>query len=216
MKKLIIMGPPGAGKGTQAEKIVEHYDVCHISTGEMFRENIGNKTELGLKVKSYMDKGELVPDEVTIEIVKDRLLKDDCKNKGFLLDGFPRTTNQAKVLDNMLNELGWKIDAVLNIQVPYDKIVDRIVGRRVCEKCGATYHVTYNKPLVDGICNCGGNLIQRKDDTYDVIKNRLDVYDHQTAPLISYYNEQKLLVNIDGDKNLNEVFGSIKEILGDL
>lgn len=216
MKKLIIMGPPGAGKGTQAKKIADYYNIPHISTGDIFRDNISKKTELGLLAKAYLDKGELVPDEVTIKIVIDRLMKSDCIENGFLLDGFPRTINQAIELDNMLKKLNWKIDAALNIVVPYDIIIDRIVGRRVCENCGQTYHTTFNKAHVPGVCNiCGAKLVQRKDDTYDVIKNRLDVYDNQTSPLIAYYKDKELLKSVDGNKNLEEVFASIKEVLGE-
>jgi len=188
--RLLIMGRPGAGKGTQAVNIREFYEIPHISTGDMFREAIKEGTKLGLLAKSYMDQGGLVPDEVTIGIVKERLLKDDAK-KGFLLDGFPRTISQAEALDDFLNEQGIKLDAVLNVDVPAEKLIRRMVGRRVCKTCGATYHVEFNPPKKDGICdNCGATLIQRADDTEATAKNRLEVYDRNTAPLLNYYEKQ--------------------------
>ena len=191
--RLLIMGRPGAGKGTQAVNIREFYEIPHISTGDMFREAIKEGTKLGLLAKSYMDQGGLVPDEVTIGIVKERLLKDDAK-KGFLLDGFPRTILQAEALDSFLNEQGIKLDAVLNVDVPAEKLIRRMVGRRVCKTCGATYHVEFNPPKKDGICdNCGATLIQRADDTEATAKNRLEVYDRNTAPLLEYYEKQNIL-----------------------
>ncbi len=214
--RLIIMGPPGAGKGSQASKIVKHYNVPHISTGDMFREAIKNETELGLLAKSYMDKGALVPDEVTIGLVKERFMKDDCKENGFLLDGFPRNIAQAEALDKMLAEIGWSVDKVINIEVASELLINRVIGRRVCKKCGETFHIEYNKPKVEGICDvCGSELTQRKDDTYETIKNRLDVYDLQTKPLLDYYNKQNLVFNVDGSKSFEEVFNQIKENLGD-
>jgi len=207
------MGRPGAGKGTQAVNIREFYEIPHISTGDMFREAIKEGTKLGLLAKSYMDQGGLVPDEVTIGIVKERLLKDDAK-KGFLLDGFPRTISQAEALDDFLNEQGIKLDAVLNVDVPAEKLIRRMVGRRVCKTCGATYHVEFNPPKKDGICdNCGATLIQRADDTEATAKNRLEVYDRNTAPLLNYYEKQNILKVVNGDKPLDEVFESIKESL---
>ncbi len=211
--RLLIMGRPGAGKGTQAVNIREFYEIPHISTGDMFREAIKEGTKLGLLAKSYMDQGGLVPDEVTIGIVKERLLKDDAK-KGFLLDGFPRTISQAEALDSFLNEQGNKLDAVLNVDVPAEKLIRRMVGRRVCKTCGATYHVEFNPPKKDGICdNCGATLIQRADDTEATAKNRLEVYDRNTAPLLDYYEKQNILKVVNGDKPLDEVFESIKESL---
>ena len=211
--RLLIMGRPGAGKGTQAVNIREFYEIPHISTGDMFREAIKEGTKLGLLAKSYMDQGGLVPDEVTIGIVKERLLKDDAK-KGFLLDGFPRTISQAEALDEFLNEQGIKLDAVLNVDVPAEKLIRRMVGRRVCKTCGATYHVEFNPPKKDGICdNCGATLIQRADDTEATAKNRLEVYDRNTAPLLNYYEKQNILKVVNGDKPLDEFFESIKESL---
>lgn len=212
--KLLIMGRPGAGKGTQAVNIREYYNIPHISTGDMFRAAIKNQTKLGLEAKSYMDKGALVPDEVTIGIVKDRLLEDDCK-KGFLLDGFPRTIAQAEALDAFLKENGIKLDAVLDVNVPAEILVRRMVGRRVCKTCGATYHVEFNPSKVEGVCdNCGSPLIQRADDTEDTAKNRLAVYDNQTAPLLEFYKKQNILKTVNGDQPLDKVFDDIKSVLG--
>jgi adenylate kinase len=212
--KLLIMGRPGAGKGTQAVNIREYYNIPHISTGDMFRAAIKNQTKLGLEAKSYMDKGALVPDEVTIGIVKDRLLEDDCK-KGFLLDGFPRTIAQAEALDAFLKENGIKLDAVLDVNVPAEILVRRMVGRRVCKTCGATYHVEFNPSKVEGVCdNCGSPLIQRADDTEATAKNRLAVYDNQTAPLLEFYKKQNILKTVNGDQPLDKVFDDIKSVLG--
>lgn len=211
---LLIMGRPGAGKGTQAFNIRDYYKIPHISTGDMFREAIKNETKLGLLAKSYMDKGLLVPDEVTIGIVKERLSQADCK-KGFLLDGFPRTIAQAEALDNILNENGVKLDAVLDINVQPEILIRRMVGRRVCKNCGATYHVEFNAPKVAGICDvCGSELIQRKDDTEETGKNRLQVYDSNTAPLLEYYKKQNILKTVNGDQPLEKVFDDIKVVLG--
>lgn len=213
MKKMLIMGPPGAGKGTQAENIIKYYDIPHISTGDMFRAAISEKTEIGLLAKSYIDAGNLVPDEVTVGIVKQRLSQDDCK-KGFLLDGFPRDIHQAEMFKDMLKELGISIDLVLNIHVDHEKLVNRIIGRRICPSCGRTYHITYNKPLKEGICDdCGSNLIQRKDDNVETVKNRLEVYNHLTEPLINFYKD--LVVNIDGDRDVDVIFEDIKKVIGD-
>ena len=211
--KLLIMGRPGAGKGTQAVNIREYYNIPHISTGDMFRAAIKNQTALGLEAKSYMDKGALVPDEVTIGIVKERLLEDDCK-KGFLLDGFPRTIAQAQALDEFLIENGIKLDAVLDVNVPAEILVRRMVGRRVCKTCGATFHVEFNAPKVDGICdNCKSPLIQRADDTEETAVNRLSVYDNQTAPLLEFYKKQNILKTVNGDQPLDKVFEDIKSVL---
>lgn len=213
MKKMLIMGPPGAGKGTQAENIIKYYNIPHISTGDMFRAAISNKTEIGLIAKSYIDAGNLVPDEITVGIVKERLSNPDCKN-GFLLDGFPRDLHQAEMFDSMLKELGITLDLVLNIHVDDEKLINRIIGRRICPKCGRTYHIKYNKSLKDGICDdCGSELIQRKDDNVETVKNRLDVYSHQTEPLINYYKD--LVVNFDGDRDVDVIFNDIKKVIGD-
>ena len=213
MKKMLIMGPPGAGKGTQAESIIKYYNIPHISTGDMFRAAISNKTEIGMLAKKYIDAGNLVPDEVTVGIVKERLSKPDCKN-GFLLDGFPRDLHQAEMFDSMLKELGIKLDLVLNIHVDDEKLINRIIGRRICPKCGRTYHIKYNKSLKDGICDdCGSELIQRKDDNVETVKNRLDVYSHLTEPLINYYKD--LVVNFDGDRDVDVIFNDIKKVIGD-
>lgn len=213
MKKMLIMGPPGAGKGTQAENIIKYYNIPHISTGDMFRAAISNKTEIGLIAKGYIDAGNLVPDEITVGIVKERLSNPDCKN-GFLLDGFPRDLHQAEMFDTMLKELGIKLDLVLNIHVDDEKLINRIIGRRICPKCGKTYHIKYNKPLKDGICDdCDSELIQRKDDNVETVKNRLDVYSHQTEPLINYYKD--LVVNFDGDRDVDVIFEDIKKVIGD-
>ena len=212
--KLLIMGRPGAGKGTQAVNIRENYNIPHISTGDMFRAAIKNQTKLGLLAKSYMDKGALVPDEVTIGIVEERLLEDDCKN-GFLLDGFPRTIAQAEALDAFLNKNNVKLDAVLDVNVPAEILVRRMVGRRVCKTCGATFHVEFNPSKVAGVCdNCGSPLIQRADDTEATATNRLAVYDENTAPLLEYYKKQNILKTVNGDQSLEKVFEDIKVVLG--
>ena len=212
--KLLIMGRPGAGKGTQAANIKEYYNIPHISTGDMFRAAIKNETKLGLLAKSFMDKGQLVPDEVTIGIVQERLLEDDCK-KGFLLDGFPRTIAQAEALETLLKENGIVLDAVLDVNVPAEILVRRMVGRRVCKGCGATFHVEFNAPKQEGICDvCGTPLIQRADDTYETANSRLEVYDNNTAPLLDFYNTRGLLKTVNGDQALDKVFEDIKNVLG--
>lgn len=212
--KLLLMGPPGAGKGTQAEVLTDRLDIPHISTGDMFRKAIKEGTDLGKKAKEYMDAGKLVPDEVTVGIVKERLSEADC-GKGFLLDGFPRTVNQAQALDAILQELGIKLDAVVNIDVPREKLLDRLTGRRICRDCGATYHVTFNPPNEADKCDaCGGELYQRSDDTASTVANRLDVYAQQTAPLIQYYQQQGLLEDINGDQDIKVVLDEIGERLG--
>lgn len=211
---IILLGPPGAGKGTQAKLISEKYSVPHISTGDIFRKNISNKTPLGMKAKSYMDKGQLVPDELTIEIVKDRLDEEDCKG-GFLLDGFPRTVKQAEALDNFLKDKNLKTDSALLIDVPRDVILERMTGRRVCGECGASYHIKFIKPKTEGICDiCSGKLVQRKDDTKETVIERLDVYSKQTQPLIEYYKNKDVLFTLDGTKEKDEVFKKIFNILG--
>ena len=208
------MGRPGAGKGTQAVNIKEYYNIPHISTGDMFRAAIKNQTKLGLLAKSYMDQGALVPDEVTIGIVQERLLEDDCK-KGFLLDGFPRTIAQAEALDVFLKDNGIVLDAVLDVNVPAEILVRRMVGRRVCKTCGATFHVEFNAPKVEGVCdNCGATLIQRADDTEETAVNRLTVYDNNTAPLLEFYSKKNILKTVNGDQPLDKVFEDIKVVLG--
>ena len=207
--KLVILGPPGAGKGTQAEYIVEKYNIPHISTGDIFRENIKNNTELGKKAKSYMDKGLLVPDNLVIALVEDRLNKDDAK-EGFLLDGFPRTVAQAVSLDSILDKNDDKLTKVINISVDPEILIERAVGRRVCKTCGMTYHVKFNPPKEEGICDKDGTkLIQRDDDTEETVKTRISVYFDQTAPLIDYYRAQNLLIDIDGAKDIDKVFDDI-------
>ena len=211
---IILLGPPGAGKGTQAKFISEKYSIPHISTGDIFRKNIKEKTPLGINAKEYIDKGELVPDSITISIVEERIKEKDCKN-GFLLDGFPRTVYQAEALDAVLEKMGSKIDYVINIASSEKEIIERLTGRRVCKVCGAGYHVTNIPPKKEGICDvCGGKLIQRDDDKLETIKNRLRVYESQTRPLIDYYTNTKILVSVDGDKGLESVFKDICNILG--
>lgn len=207
------MGLPGAGKGTQAERISNTYEIPHISTGDMFRLAIKEGTALGTKAKEFMDKGELVPDSVTIGIVEERLQKDDC-NKGFLLDGFPRTIAQAEALDSLLSALNKKIDHVLHIDVPEGNLVERLTGRRICPSCGATYHVLYNPPKVEGICDRdGANLTQREDDQPETVKNRLAVNIKQTQPLLDFYKGKGYLQTINGDQDINLVFDDLKNIL---
>lgn len=203
--KLLIMGPPGAGKGTQAEMLVKELKITHISTGDMFRAAIKEGTEMGKKAKEYMDKGELVPDSVVVGMVRDRLSRPDCVN-GFLLDGFPRTIAQAEALDETFKEMGFVPDAVINIAVPREKLMERLTGRRICRDCGASYHMVFNKPKVEGKCNsCGGELYQRDDDNEVAVGNRLDIYEAQTQPLIDYYAKQGILKDINGDQDIKQV-----------
>jgi adenylate kinase len=213
---LVLMGLPGAGKGTQAEKIVEKYGIPHISTGDMFRAAIKEGTELGLEAKSFMDKGELVPDQVTIGIVRERLSKEDC-NKGFLLDGFPRTVAQADALEDILSELDKKIDYVINIDVDQSILMERLTGRRICKNCGATYHLVFNPPAKADECDrCGGELYQRADDNAETVKNRLDVNIKQTKPLLDFYETKGYLRNIDGQQEISKVFTDLDALLGGL
>ena len=215
MLRTILLGPPGAGKGTQAQRIVEKYGIPHISTGDIFRENIKNGTPLGVKAKSYMDKGELVPDELVIDLATSRLLEDDCKD-GFLLDGFPRTVHQAEKLDEFLSSHDSKIDIVIDIEVEKNELIRRITDRRVCKNCGASFGVKHVPPKKAGICDfCGGELIQRADDTVETVTNRIDVYKKQTMPLIDYYKNMGNISNIDGTGELDKVFSDIVEAIGE-
>ncbi|QNO14770.1 adenylate kinase [Alkalicella caledoniensis] len=211
--RLILLGPPGAGKGTQAVKIAESYRIPHISTGDIFRKALKEETPLGMKAKEYMDKGQLVPDDIVIGIVQERLQLTDCQD-GFLLDGFPRTTDQAKALDGFLKDNGYPIDRCINIEVPFEELIARLTGRRVCKTCGATYHVMFNASSKDGACDaCGGELYQRADDNEGTAKERLTVYNNQTAPLIEYYTNQGTLVTIDGLQSIDKVFNDIEDAL---
>lgn len=212
--KIIMLGAPGAGKGTQAKKIAAKYQIPHISTGDIFRANIKNGTELGKKAKTYMDQGLLVPDELVVDLVVDRVGQEDCSN-GYVLDGFPRTIPQAESLDAALEKLGSKVDYAINVEVPDENIVRRMSGRRACVACGATYHIVHIPTKVEGICDrCGSELILRDDDKPETVKKRLAVYHEQTQPLIDYYNDKKVLVEVDGTKDMNDVFTDIVKILG--
>lgn len=212
--KIIMLGAPGAGKGTQAKKIAEKYGIPHISTGDIFRANIKGGTELGMKAKTFMDQGMLVPDEITIGMLMDRINEADCV-KGYVLDGFPRTIPQAESLTEALKERGEAIDYAVNVDVPDENIINRMSGRRACLTCGATYHVTFNPPKAEGVCDtCGSNLVLRADDQPETVKNRLKVYHDQTQPLIDYYKEAGVLKEVDGTQDMGKVFADIVEILG--
>ena len=212
--KIIMLGAPGAGKGTQAKKIAAKYDIPHISTGDIFRANIKNGTELGNKAKTYMDQGLLVPDELVVDLVVDRVQQDDCKN-GYVLDGFPRTIPQAEALDKALAALGDKVDYAIDVNVPDENIVNRMGGRRACVGCGATYHLVYAPTKTEGICDvCGKELILRDDDKPETVQKRLNVYHEQTQPLIDYYTTAGILKTVDGTVDINDVFAAIVEILG--
>lgn len=212
--KIIMLGAPGAGKGTQAKMIAEKYNIPHISTGDIFRANIKNGTELGKKAKSYMDKGQLVPEELTLDLIMDRFKEDDCKN-GYVLDGFPRTIPQAEALDAALKANGEKVDFAIDVDVPDENIVKRMGGRRACVNCGATYHIVYSPTKVEGKCDkCGEELIVRDDDKPETVLSRLEVYHNQTQPLIDYYNEQGILKTVDGTVDMKDVFKAIVDILG--
>lgn len=215
MLRAVLLGPPGAGKGTQAVRLVEKYEIPHISTGDIFRKNIKEGTELGKKAQEYMNAGALVPDELVVDLVKDRLQQDDCKN-GFLLDGFPRTIFQAEKLDEFLSESNLKMDIVINLKVEKEAFIKRLTGRRVCKDCGASYHIVNIPPKKEGVCDiCGGELIQRKDDNIETVENRINVYEEQTAPLIGYYKEAGSLVDFDGEASLDEVFDAIVQAIGE-
>jgi len=212
--RMILLGAPGAGKGTQAKLICDKYNISHLSTGDIFRMNISTSTPLGVQAKEYIDKGQLVPDELTIQVVKDRLMKEDCKN-GFLLDGFPRTVFQAEELDKFLQDINHNLDIVLLIDVPSEFIVERNVGRRICSSCGSSYHIKFNPPVELGTCNsCGGKLIQRNDDNEETVVKRLSVYASQTHPLIDYYKTNHSLSTVDGRDDILTVSKNILALLG--
>lgn len=212
--KIIMLGAPGAGKGTQAERIAEKYQIPHISTGDIFRANIKEGTELGKKAKTFMDQGLLVPDSLTVDLLMDRIGRGDCKN-GYILDGFPRTIPQAESLEAALKAKGETLDVALNVDVPDENIITRMAGRRACPSCGSTYHVVYAAPKKEGICDkCGSELILRNDDKPETVQKRLAVYHEQTKPLIDYYNNQKILATVDGTKDMEVVFQDIVKILG--
>ena len=211
--KIIMLGAPGAGKGTQAKMLADKYEIPHISTGDIFRANIKNETELGKNAKEYMDKGLLVPDELTCNLVVDRIQQEDCK-KGYILDGFPRTIPQAEALDKALTELNDKIDYAINVEVPDENIVGRMSGRRACVGCGATYHIVYNPTKEEGICDrCGKELILRDDDKPETVQKRLNVYHEQTQPLIDFYKNKGVLKEVDGTVDMNDVFNAIVKVL---
>ena len=212
--KIIMLGAPGAGKGTQAKQIADKYSIPHISTGDIFRANIKNGTELGKKAKQYMDQGALVPDELTCDLVMDRIQQDDCKN-GFVLDGFPRTIPQAEALDAALGKINEKMDYAIDVDVPDENIVNRMSGRRACLNCGATYHLISIPPKVEGICDrCGSEIVLREDDKPETVQKRLKVYHEHTQPLIDYYKNQGILKSVDGTQPMDEVFKAIVTILG--
>lgn len=213
--KIIMLGAPGAGKGTQAKMIAAKYGIPHISTGDIFRANIKNGTELGAKAKEYMDKGLLVPDELVVDLVIDRFKEPDCE-KGYVLDGFPRTIPQAEALDKALTAIGESVDYAINVEVPDDNIINRMGGRRACVGCGATYHIVYSPTKEEGKCDtCGGELIIRDDDKPETVKNRLTVYHEQTQPLIDYYTNKGIIKEVDGTVDMKEVFAAIVDILGE-
>lgn len=211
--KFVFLGAPGAGKGTQASLIADKFGIAHISTGDIFRENIKNETELGLKVKSLMDEGKLCPDDLTVELVKDRISQEDCK-KGFILDGFPRTIAQAEVFETVLNNANEKLDAVIDIDIPDQAVIDRMSGRRLCKECGESYHVMFNPTKEDGICDkCSGELYIRKDDEEATVLNRLVEYHKNTEPLIDFYNDRGLLKKVDGSVDIDDVTANIEDIV---
>lgn len=212
--KIIMLGAPGAGKGTQAKQIAEKYSIPHISTGDIFRANIKQGTELGKKAKTYMDQGLLVPDELTCDLVMDRIQQEDCRN-GFVLDGFPRTIPQAEALDAALTKIGQKMDFAIDVDVPDENIINRMSGRRACLNCGATYHIVSIPPKKEGVCDtCGNELVLREDDKPETVKKRLDVYHAQTQPLIEYYTKQGILKSVDGTQPMEDVFAAIVTVLG--
>lgn len=211
--RIVLLGSPGSGKGTQASKITAKYNIPHISTGDIFRDNIKRQTEIGLEAKKFIDKGHLVPDELTLKIVEDRFIQADCAD-GFLLDGFPRTLYQAEALGLELCKNGNKLDAVINLDVRNETIISRMTGRRVCSKCGATYNLTFNKPTVDNVCDsCGGELIIRDDDKLETVTNRLEVYKNETQPLIDFYKNKGILITVNGELDTEVVFQNICKAL---
>lgn len=213
--KIIMLGAPGAGKGTQAKQIADRYHIPHVSTGDIFRSNIKGGTELGMKAKAFMDQGQLVPDELTIGMLMDRIQEADCES-GYVLDGFPRTIPQAQSLTEALAKLGESIDYAINVDVPDERIISRMAGRRACLTCGSTYHIVYHPSKTEGVCDsCGDKLVLRDDDKEETVKKRLSVYHEQTKPLIDYYDKAGVLVNVDGTKNMDQVFLDITSILGD-
>ena len=213
--KIIMLGAPGAGKGTQAKKLAAKYTIPHISTGDIFRANIKNGTELGSQAKQYMDKGELVPDSLTLDLIMDRFKNPDCAN-GYVLDGFPRTIPQAEALDAALKAIGESVDYAINVEVPDESIINRMSGRRACVGCGATYHIKYNPTKVENVCDaCGETLVLRDDDKPETVKNRLSVYHNQTQPLIDFYTKKGILAEVDGMKDMDDVFNAIVRILGE-
>jgi len=215
MKSVVLLGPPGAGKGTQATGIAEKYNIPHISTGDIFRANVKEGTPLGVKAKEYMDKGELVPDDLVCDLVEDRVTKEDCKN-GYLLDGFPRTVFQAEHFDKFLAGQGKKLSCVVDIEVPEEVLLPRMIGRRVCRQCGKPYHVDTMPPKKEGVCDdCGGEVYQRADDCEETVRNRFKVYADQTLPLIEYYKASKVLGEINGDQEMDKVFDDICALLGE-
>lgn len=210
---IILLGPPGAGKGTQAERIVQEHQLAYVSTGDILRNAVKEQTNLGRKAKQYMDQGQLVPDELVVEIVKDRLTDPDCA-EGALLDGFPRTVTQADFLEQALPEIGINIDRVVSIEVKEEELIERLTGRRVCSECGASFHLKFKPPKVRNVCDvCGGDLYQRDDDTFETVKERLEVYKKQTEPLIAYYEKKGILSPVDGNQDIDAVFNQIKKIL---
>ncbi|BCB97261.1 adenylate kinase [Dissulfurispira thermophila] len=212
--RLVLLGAPGAGKGTQAKILVEKYGIPQISTGDLLRAAVAAGTSLGKEAKSYMDKGELVPDSVVLGMVEERLKQDDCK-KGFILDGFPRNTKQAEALDNMLNSLGMPLTAALSVDVPFDDLMKRLTGRRTCKACGQMYNIYFNPPKKEGVCDkCGGELFQRDDDKEETIKKRLEVYNAQTAPLIDYYKGKGILKSVAGTGSIEDIFKKVCDVLG--
>ena len=213
--KIVMLGAPGAGKGTQAKMIAEEYGIPHVSTGDIFRANVSKGTQLGVEAKKYMDQGLLVPDELTVKILLDRVAKEDCAG-GYVLDGFPRTIPQAQVLDEALDKLGEKLDYAIDVDVPDENIVRRMSGRRACLKCGATYHVEHIPPKKEGVCDdCGSELVLRDDDKSETVSNRLKIYHDQTQPLIDYYTQKGILKTVDGTMDMKDVFGAIKNILAE-
>jgi adenylate kinase len=212
--RLVLLGAPGAGKGTQAKKLIEKYGIPQISTGDLLRAAVSAGTQLGKEAKSYMDKGELVPDRVVLGMVEERLKQDDCK-KGYILDGFPRNVAQAEALDKMLNDLGMSLDAALSVDVPFDDLMKRLTGRRTCKACGQMYNIYFNPPKKEGVCDkCGGELFQRDDDKEETIKKRLEVYNSQTSPLIDYYSKKGILKSVNGTGSIDEIFANICKVLG--